>query len=737
MSQSKRDFLMNKYSVDESVMDTVEYIDPTPNYDYADWVIKNLQNGKITKTDYEKNNKHLDKFHRLKNSPKFKEYLKAAGHTTDINRYEPNQLFDVLDNFGDSKKQEKRDVFEGIGGAEIKYRDATWVVYKVTSVEAAMTLGSNTNWCTANHGHASSYIGRGDLWIFYKNGKPYLQLHPKDRMICDRKDNSFRDGCHLKDSHIYDLLEKLLDDPAIADYFETIIPYVEPSDRYIQILSRKNPKMIMDILRKLMIRRYPELEPKIFEVDPEKVGAEGDDEGDGEGINIARDYMAAFGPRDPAMEPYIIKFGTWAAAYALFVMNGPWPEAEEKIHKLKKSELKSQYLNTLGQHMITYNDFIDMLEAEEVKHRYEPFEEKLLNFHKKNTVHRNDISTLLDYCEQAKYWWPEVVSLVVDDFKRSALKSNPKGLTGFAVANLKQLLELANKLKLEDPKITQLNAVKNLAIKGSVEYMIRIKGTDWIPDDCKNCGPWIENNLTTLLDKKIPLVKILDAIQKMAYSNKTLVIKDFDRIMPLISVAPNKLKSEALEYLKDYLVSRNLFYPELFETEKTIDISELSEPYAKEHLLPYLSKLDFDYCDGDSTLELFGDQWKQLSNDQKMSILGNCSLDEDDADKILPKLNDVDIKVLRSSTTGKVSLNVGYIISQLSSSTLIWPKFNEWIIANAKKPFFSQIVGNIIGQDGLLRYIRNAGLEDITGVPKLKPKRPTRHSGPHREPVEE
>lgn len=68
-------------------------------------------------------------------------------------------------------------------GAELYYTDKTWQIVRVSGADAACTLARGTKWCTGSRdyldrpGTAMGYLRSGPLYIFYKSGKKFGQLH--------------------------------------------------------------------------------------------------------------------------------------------------------------------------------------------------------------------------------------------------------------------------------------------------------------------------------------------------------------------------------------------------------------------------------------------------------------------------------------------------------------------------------------------------------------------------------
>jgi hypothetical protein len=67
-----------------------------------------------------------------------------------------------------------------------RYGNLTMVT--VTDVNDACELGKNTSWCTKGSNMAQSYLKNGPLFIVFKQGKPYVQVHRESGQAKDTHD---------------------------------------------------------------------------------------------------------------------------------------------------------------------------------------------------------------------------------------------------------------------------------------------------------------------------------------------------------------------------------------------------------------------------------------------------------------------------------------------------------------------------------------------------------------------
>jgi hypothetical protein len=696
INERKKELLMRKYSVGPEVLDQADEIDPPSNY--TDWLVKQIKakNIKIPE-DVEKIRGLLEKFTRLKNS-QFKE-----SHSTDIGSYTPNSLFKALDEFGDSKKQEKRNVHEGINGSEIKYKEDPWIVYRVTTPQAAVVLGSNTNWCTAaSTKTAASYLKDGPLWIFYRDGKPYAQLHPDSGQFCDRGDRSFRDGYHLKNNQVYDLVHEIRDktkDPEMVDYCERILPYVEPSDKYLKILGTKSVVMIASVLERIMIRRYPELEPKVF--DAQVMDKE----------NLIRGWFEDFGPRDPNVEAAIVNKGMWAAGYALYVIGAAWPEAERAIKKTS-SNLRAQYIDQFQKDIPikTLSEMEVMLKAGKIKKRQLLIEPKMFQNWFIIPITDKDYvdwgaNTKLDkigqYCKQAGYVWPEVLDKCLEIRKQKAAKGM-----------IDALIEVATSRNVRDERL--MDYAQNKI--NCVPYLRKMNGPTWVTPKItlQSVNPldypgqeyesYIAKDLDLLIQKKVHIGDILSVINHFKGNR----IKDFDKLVPLI-----RGTKKVFDFVSGYLNDSDEFYPELFDDADMFDPIQFSTEYLKKHLLGYAPKFDLakQQYEEEKYRLIYNEAYDGLRESEKLHLLNYVDPSDDGYKLWLSRLdpfsNQFNFKPIPSKYENNAAEIVIPGIHWLATYKIRWPKLDQWL---KKHP---EIVNFQCGS-----YRLWEGLSDISGYIK-------------------
>ena len=76
--------------------------------------------------------------------------------------------------------------------ADVAYNEADIMIVKVTGAKAATKYASGTKWCTSNLNTAQNYLSRGPLYVVFRNGQKYGQIHTQDDQIMDLQDRPIR-----------------------------------------------------------------------------------------------------------------------------------------------------------------------------------------------------------------------------------------------------------------------------------------------------------------------------------------------------------------------------------------------------------------------------------------------------------------------------------------------------------------------------------------------------------------
>lgn len=149
--------------------------DPTSNKKYINWIFRELINGRMTlPEEKEIVRTNLDLFDRNKN------VLKRYGYNVDIDKHTKQSFIDMMVDAKNiqSKRQKSKEAKEG---AIKLYQDNDWTIIKIIEGKAAPFYAKGTTWCTSDEETASNYIKEGPLYVFFHKGKPYGQLHIKNK----------------------------------------------------------------------------------------------------------------------------------------------------------------------------------------------------------------------------------------------------------------------------------------------------------------------------------------------------------------------------------------------------------------------------------------------------------------------------------------------------------------------------------------------------------------------------
>ncbi len=77
--------------------------------------------------------------------------------------------------------------------ADVAFNEGDIMIVKVTGADAASKYASGTKWCTSNKSTAQSYLNRGPLYVVFRNGQKYGQIHTQDNQVMDLQDRPLND----------------------------------------------------------------------------------------------------------------------------------------------------------------------------------------------------------------------------------------------------------------------------------------------------------------------------------------------------------------------------------------------------------------------------------------------------------------------------------------------------------------------------------------------------------------
>ena len=283
-------FLKQYFGGDESkesldIIRQLAELDPTKGK-YTGWVLRQYKKEAIrVPEDNENIAKNLAKFHKVKGKLENK----------DLNSYTPGGLAKALEPHGEESKRQTRKLGRKgklvlpPDGAELVIEKGKYKAVKITTVKAATTLSSGTEWCTANPVPAKEYLDDGPLYIIYVGGKRTYLVHYETGQFKDHYDDEV--------------------DPKLK--FE-LVDLLEPATGKSQ---RTDPRLALAYAQDIIKGRWPEGEPVILK-------------------SAARAVQYAsriIGGRWPEAEPIIAKDPDAASSYAIHIIKGRWPEAEPAI----------------------------------------------------------------------------------------------------------------------------------------------------------------------------------------------------------------------------------------------------------------------------------------------------------------------------------------------------------------------------------------------------------------------
>ena len=328
-NDQKIELMMKQYKLTKEQMELVIATDPSPNQtDYIGWIAKWLSKGGfILPEDTQKIKEQLEKFQKLKKSPAFT-------FDKDLQKYDPAKLFETLQQAEaagmGSKKEKQRETVRS--GADLVVNEGDIKVYEVTTPEAAIELGSGTNWCTANRGMAGTYLAKGPLYIFFDSGSAVAQLQPESNAFMNRQDVCILENVRGdSDSGYYSRYdsnaEKFLADPAMA--------------KALGMLAAKKPKI------KEWVEEHVTAPERVLEILTEESGKEvqKNKEFDQSVVQYEQDKATY----DQRMEEYNKQMEAWNQTPAMQDFNRKQEEYEKKLQEYNR--LRDEYYQTgKGQH---------------------------------------------------------------------------------------------------------------------------------------------------------------------------------------------------------------------------------------------------------------------------------------------------------------------------------------------------------------------------------------------------
>jgi hypothetical protein len=166
--QERYQFFLNSNQYPKDLLDNIYLTDPTKSGIYFQWILKQYKKGNYRFP--EDNTKYNETLSLFDSKKKRKDFLGQR----DINQY---QSYGEL--VRDVKEKQELEYFqkEISNGERLIYKDETYKLIELSSIEALMETGQDTEWCIKNEVNAKSYLqDRNVLYVIYKNNQKYILI---------------------------------------------------------------------------------------------------------------------------------------------------------------------------------------------------------------------------------------------------------------------------------------------------------------------------------------------------------------------------------------------------------------------------------------------------------------------------------------------------------------------------------------------------------------------------------
>ena len=232
--------------------------DPTPNKEFFPWLLTQYINEKVRLPEdgpvlhqdltFYSTIKKNGVLKRLQSVIKEKmDVIKNPMDITTIDRTALQKMVDLVQELtdGNTDSNRKKTTVVKQEGAESIYSDDEWEVVKVLSGAAACYYARGTRWCTSSERTANDYLEDGPLYIVYKEGKPFGQVHFASKQFMDVKDDPIK---NIQDEIGQVLLTHIpdLDDDDKALIYKSCDRSGDLYQNYTRILETQMYKMIED-----------------------------------------------------------------------------------------------------------------------------------------------------------------------------------------------------------------------------------------------------------------------------------------------------------------------------------------------------------------------------------------------------------------------------------------------------------------------------------------------------------
>lgn len=355
------------------VADELYNADPTNNKKYIKWLIKQFIHDKIgiskindweildpqirLPEDRTRINELLDNYDKYK--------ARIPIQMRDIMKLDINNLQDIIEEYvADNKNSYIQIGDEPLPGSELVYNNDPYKIFVVRKFEkivdknrnakrnALKKLGLGTKWCTRedyktpdNKCMATHYLLYSDVYVIYKNNKPFIQFDLDSMQMADVKDHM------LKAYQIPEDLKKILlhiipDSTDKAKYFKIIKLQDEQYTKENSNAIKTNPDLALKYAMEVIGGRWFDAEPYILQdvyssylyaknvikdrwYEFEEILLNRELTRDIEHIIIK--YVRYLMGRWPEIEPKILTSPSASMYYAYEILEERWPEAEPII----------------------------------------------------------------------------------------------------------------------------------------------------------------------------------------------------------------------------------------------------------------------------------------------------------------------------------------------------------------------------------------------------------------------
>jgi hypothetical protein len=153
----------------------------------TEWIIQSLDKGSgIYPEDFSNFMNAALFFLARSKEPKFKQAVKSLSeekgrvfNPKNILDFTLHDVFDLEETYKGEPEDPRVNLLQKKVplGASLIYNGHGYQIIRVEKSEAACELGRGTKWCTSNAEVAQQYLNKSPLYVIYKNGKKFGQLH--------------------------------------------------------------------------------------------------------------------------------------------------------------------------------------------------------------------------------------------------------------------------------------------------------------------------------------------------------------------------------------------------------------------------------------------------------------------------------------------------------------------------------------------------------------------------------